>query len=40
MSITMIDWFLVFIEKVSRAIFHWSWRVQTHRKYYAKSKKK
>ena len=21
------------IEKITRAIFHWTWRVQTHRKY-------
>jgi hypothetical protein len=26
------------IEKVSRSIFHWTWRVQVHRKYYRKKK--
>jgi len=33
-SITMIDWFIDKIGKISRNIFHWTWRVQTHRKYY------
>ena len=40
MSITMIDWFVESIGKIARSIFHWSWRVQTHRRYYAKRKKK
>ena len=34
----MIDWVLKKLEKVSRAIFHWTWRVQVHRKYYKKKK--
>ena len=33
----MIDWVLKIIEKITRAIFHWSWRVQTHRKWKRKN---
>ena len=40
MSITMYDWFLNLIEKISRGIFHWTWRVQTKRRYKAKKNKK
>jgi len=29
----MIDWILYKIENISRAIFHWVWRVKTYRKY-------
>ena len=36
------DMFLSILEtygaKISRAIFHWTWRVQVHRKYYRKKK--
>ena len=38
LSITMIDWFIDKIGKISRNIFHWTWRVQTHRKYYKNRK--
>ena len=38
LSITMIDWFIDKIGKISRSIFHWTWRVQTHRKYYKNKK--
>ena len=40
MSITMYDWFLNLVEKISRSVFHWTWRVQTYRKYNAKKNKK
>ena len=40
MSITMIDWIIESIAKVTRSIFHWCWRVQTQRKHNAKKKKK
>jgi len=33
-TITMIDWIIDKIGKISRNIFHWTWRVQTYRKYY------
>tara|TARA_Y100001973_G_scaffold73503_1_gene107289 strand:- start:1517 stop:1645 length:129 start_codon:yes stop_codon:yes gene_type:complete len=35
-EIFMIDWIINKIEKISRAIFHWTWRVQTRRKYFKK----
>jgi len=38
LSITMIDWFINNIGKISRSIFHWTWKVQTHRKYYKNKK--
>ena len=37
---TMIDWIIDKISRISRSIFHWTWRVQTHRRYYAHRKKK
>jgi len=29
----MIDWFLEKVEKITRSIFHWTWRVKTQRKW-------
>ena len=39
MSITMFDWFIDIVSRISRSIFHWTWRVQTHRKFNTKKKK-
>ena len=38
MSITMTDWIIEKIGKISRSIFHWTWRIQTHRRYYKNRK--
>jgi len=40
MSITMLDWIIASIEKTSRSIFHWCWRIKTQRKYNAKKLRK
>ena len=38
MSITMTDWIIEKIGKISRDIFHWTWRIQTYRRYYKNRK--
>jgi hypothetical protein len=39
LSITMIDWFIDKIGRISRNIFHWTWRVQIQRKYFKNKNK-